>query len=66
MPSLLQGLRTMSLAKSVPNGLKPCKCELTKLREPPTVPYISKKEEVQEEVVKLRNRQHQKPSYGLG
>jgi hypothetical protein len=56
-PSLLQGLRTMSLAKSVSNRLKPHKCKRTKLREPPPVPYIPKKDEVQEKVAKLRNLQ---------
>jgi hypothetical protein len=54
-PSLLQGLHTMSLLKSVPEGLKPRECEHTKLREPPPVPYVPKKDEVQEEVAKLRN-----------
>jgi hypothetical protein len=47
----------MSLAKSVPNGLKPCKCKRTKLREPPPVPYIPENDKVQEEVPKLRNFQ---------
>ncbi len=47
----------MSLVKSVPDGLKPHKCKRTKLREPPPVPYIPKKDEVQEEVAKLRNLQ---------
>jgi hypothetical protein len=47
----------MSLTKSVPNGLKPRKCDCTKLREPPPVPYIPKKDKVQEEVAKLRNLQ---------
>jgi hypothetical protein len=56
-PSLLQGLCTMSLAKSVPDGLKPRKCKCTKLREPPPVPYIPEKDKVQEEVAKLRNLQ---------
>jgi hypothetical protein len=37
-PLLLQGLHTMSLAKSVPDGLKPPKCKRTKLREPLPVP----------------------------
>ncbi len=55
MPSLLQGLHAMSLLKSVPNGLKPCECERTKLREPLPVPYVPTKDEVQEEVTKLRN-----------
>jgi hypothetical protein len=43
----------MSLAKSIPEGLNPQECEQTKLREPPPVPYISKKDKVQEEVSKL-------------
>jgi hypothetical protein len=47
----------MSLAKSVPDGLKPQECERTKLREPPPIPYISKKDKVQEEVARLRNLQ---------
>jgi hypothetical protein len=45
----------MSLLKSVPDGLKPRECERTKLREPPPVPYVPTKDEVQEEVTKLRN-----------
>jgi hypothetical protein len=57
MPNLLQWLRTMSLAKSVPKGLNPQECERTKLCEPPPVPYIPKKDKVQEEVSKLRNLQ---------
>jgi hypothetical protein len=56
-PSLLQGLRTMSLAKSVPDRLKPRNCERAKLPEPPPVPYIPEKDKVQEEVTKLRNLQ---------
>jgi hypothetical protein len=44
----------MSLLKSVPEGLKPRECECTKLREPPPVPYMPTKDEVQEEVPKLR------------
>jgi hypothetical protein len=47
----------MSLAKSVPNGLKSRECERTKLREPPPIPYIPKKDKVQEEVTRLRNLQ---------
>jgi hypothetical protein len=56
--SLLQDLHTMSLLKSlksVPEGLKPRECKRTKLREPLPVPYIPTKDEVQEEVAKLRN-----------
>jgi hypothetical protein len=45
----------MSLLKSVPEGLKPQECKRTKLREPPPVPYIPTKDEVQEEVARLRN-----------
>ncbi len=56
-PLLLQGLRTMSIAKSVPDGLKPQECKRTKLRESPPIPYIPEKDEVQEEVARLRNLQ---------
>jgi hypothetical protein len=45
----------MSLLKSVPEELKPRECKRTKLCEPPPVPYIPMKDEVQEEVAKLRN-----------
>ncbi len=54
-PSLLQGLHMMSLLKSVPEGLKPRECKRTKLSEPPPVPYVPMKDEVQEEVSRLRN-----------
>jgi hypothetical protein len=48
----------MSLTKSVNNGLKPQECKRTKLHEPPPIiPYIPKKDEVQEEVARLRNLQ---------
>ncbi len=47
----------MSLSKSVPEGLNPCKCKQTKLREPPPVPYIPEKDKVQEDVAKLRQLQ---------
>ncbi len=56
-PNLLQGLRTMSLAKSVPKGLNPRECKCTKLCKPLPVPYISEKDKVQEEVAKLQNLQ---------
>jgi hypothetical protein len=45
----------MSLLKSVPDRLKPRECERTKLIELPPVPYVPTKDEVQEEVAKLRN-----------
>jgi hypothetical protein len=41
--------------KSVPGGLKLRECERTKLHEPPPVAYIPTKDEVQEEVSRLRN-----------
>ncbi len=47
----------MSLAKSVPDGLHPQECKQTKLCEPPPVPYIPIKDEIQEEVSKIRNLQ---------
>ncbi len=45
----------MSLTKSVPDGFKPRECKRTKLHEPPLVPYVPNKDEVQEEVAKFRN-----------
>ena len=45
----------MSMTKMVPDYLKPRECERTKLREPPPVPYVPEKDEVQEEVSKSRN-----------
>jgi hypothetical protein len=48
-PLLLQGLHTMSLTKSVPDGLRPHECKQSRLREPPPVPYMPIKDEVQEE-----------------
>jgi hypothetical protein len=57
MPNLLQGLHTMSLTKSVPEGLNPQECKRTKLRKPLPVPYIPKEDKVQEEVAKLQNLQ---------
>jgi hypothetical protein len=45
----------MSLLKSVPEGLKPQDCKRVKLCEPPPVPYVPTKDEVQDEVAKPRN-----------
>ncbi len=47
----------MSLAKSVPERLRPQECKCTKLRESLPIPYIPKKDKVQEEVARLRNLQ---------
>jgi hypothetical protein len=54
-PTLLRGLHQMSLLKSVPEGLRPRECKHVKLHEPPPVPYVPTKDEVQDEVVKLQN-----------
>jgi hypothetical protein len=45
----------MSMSKMVPDHLKPQECERIKLREPPPVPYVPEKDEVQEEISKMRN-----------
>jgi hypothetical protein len=47
----------MSLAKSVPDSLKPQECKRLHLGEPLPVPYLPIKDEVQEEVSKMRNLQ---------
>jgi hypothetical protein len=47
----------MSLAKLVPDGLKPPKCKRLRLHKPPSVPYVPKKDEVQKEVSKMKNLQ---------
>jgi hypothetical protein len=47
----------MSLAKSVPDGLKLQECKRLRLCEPPPIPYVPVKDEVQEEVSKMRNLQ---------
>jgi hypothetical protein len=47
----------MSLVKSVPKGLNPRECKRTKLCEPPPVPYIPKKDKVQEDAANLQNLQ---------
>jgi hypothetical protein len=52
---LLQGLHSMSLAKLVPDSLKPQECKRLRLQEPLTVPYVPEKDEVQEEVSKMKN-----------
>jgi hypothetical protein len=56
-PLLLQGLHTMSLSKLVPDRLKPRECKQLRLREPPPVPYVPTKDEVQKEVSKMQNLQ---------
>jgi hypothetical protein len=45
----------MSIVKTVPDGLKARECERIKLPEPPPVPYVPVKDEVQDEVARMRN-----------
>ncbi len=45
----------MSMLKMVPNGLKPRECKQVKLREPPPVPYVPKKDKVQDEVARMQS-----------
>jgi hypothetical protein len=47
----------MSLTKSVPDRLGSQECVQIKLREPPPVPYMPVKDEVQEDVSKMKNLQ---------
>ncbi len=45
----------MSMLKTVPEGLKARECKQIKLREPPPVPYMPVKDEVQDEVARMRS-----------
>jgi hypothetical protein len=45
----------MSQLKMVPEGLKPRECKQIKLRKPPPVPYVPMKDEVQDDVAKMRS-----------
>ncbi len=45
----------MSMLKTVPEGLKARECERIKLREPPPVPYVPVKDEVQDEVARMHS-----------
>jgi hypothetical protein len=54
-PKLLRGLHSMSMLKMVPEGLKARECERIKLREPPPVPYVPVKDEVQDEVARMQS-----------
>ncbi len=45
----------MSLLKTVPEGLKPQECKRIKLCEPPPVPYVPTKDEVQDEITRMRS-----------
>ncbi len=54
-PKLLRGLHGMSMLKMVPDGLKARECEQIKLHEPPPVPYVPVKDEVQDEVARMHS-----------
>jgi hypothetical protein len=45
----------MNMLKMVPGGLKPRECKRVKLREPPPVPYVPKKDKVQDEVARMQS-----------
>ncbi len=45
----------MSMTKTVPDGLKARECKQMKLREPPPAPYVPVRDEVQDEVARMRN-----------
>ncbi len=45
----------MSMLKMVPDVLKARECERVKLHEPPPVPYVPVKDEVQEEVARMHS-----------
>ncbi len=45
----------MSMTKTAPDGLKARECKRIKLCKPPPVPYVPVKDEVQEEVARMRN-----------
>jgi hypothetical protein len=52
---LLRDLHSMSMLKTVPEGLKAREGKRSKLREPPPVPYVPVKDEVQDEVARMRS-----------
>jgi hypothetical protein len=45
----------MSMLTTVPEGLKARECKRIKLRKPPPVPYVPVKDEVQDEVARMRS-----------
>ncbi len=45
----------MSMTKTVPDGLKARECERIKLCEPPPVSYVPVRDEVQDEVARMRH-----------
>ncbi len=64
-PRLVQGLRTMSLAKAVPKGIKDRECKRFTLQERPPVPYVPEKDPVQETVSLLKSDKSLKTTIGV-
>ncbi len=54
-PRLLHGLRMMSLAKAVPEGIRDKECKRFALRECPPGPYVPEKDPVQETASALKS-----------
>ncbi len=54
-PRLLRGLHSMSMFKTVPDGLKTRECKRVKLRKAPPVPYVPVKDKVQDEVARMHS-----------
>jgi hypothetical protein len=61
---LVQGLRMMSLAKAVPEGIKDRECKRFTLQERPPVPFVPEKDPVQEMVSLLKSDQSLKTTIG--
>ena len=45
----------MSMMKTASDGLKARECKQIKLREPPPVPYVPVRAEIQDEVARMQN-----------
>ncbi len=63
-PRLVQALRTISIAKAVPEGIKDRECKRFALQESPPVPYVPEKDPIQESVSLLKGDQSLKTTIG--
>ncbi len=63
-PRLVQGLTTISLAKTVCEGIRDKECKRFALQECPLVPYVLEKDPVQETVSTLKSDQSLKTTIG--
>jgi hypothetical protein len=63
-PRLVQDLHTMSLMKAVPKGIRDKECKRFALQEHPPVPYVPKKDPIQETVSALKSDQSLKQPLG--